>query len=207
MSDTVWFSHLPADISLNFYFHDPEKNLPYQQQADLFDAINEGETTDLSLLPRKMHLDEDRKFRRKALPRVFKVSCMYFSEEVTRVFQQFNTENIVFFPVDFYGHDGAPKLSETPYYGVAFTGNFDTVDLEEDGGRSAEVNEYDPTGPRRLGFDLEDGSVPILKDYNKHLDFWVDGRVRDCLFLSDRLHGALKKVGFERAFKAKRCKV
>lgn len=90
---------------------------------------------------------------------------------------------------------------------MAFTDNFDTVDLEADGGRSAKVNEYNPTGPRRLGDDLEDGSVPIVKDHNKDLDFWVDGNVRRCLFLSDRLHGALKKVGFERAFKAKRCRI
>lgn len=154
-----------------------------------------------------MHLDKDRKFRRKALPRIFKVSCIFFSEDVTNVFRQFTTDNVTFFPVDFFGHDGSPKLSDTPYYGVAFTENFDTIDLEADDGQSTCANPYDPSRPRFLNFDLEDGSVPVLTDYNKHLDFWVDGRVRDCLFLSDQLYHALKKARFEGPFKAKRCRI
>lgn len=92
MNDTVWFSNLPADTNLYFYFHDPEKNLPYQQKADLFDAINNDEATDLSLPPLKMYLDQKRKFRRKALPRVFNVSCIFFADKVTWIFQQLNTE-------------------------------------------------------------------------------------------------------------------
>ncbi|WLF84794.1 imm11 family protein [Moraxella sp. ZY210820] len=153
----------------------------------------------LEYLPTKLFKEPDINYSN--LPKeneiFFRITNGYLiiNEKLYDVISKFNLGKTHFSQVYIYDIETKEQLSDVPYYFVNIAEKFEFLDVENSQG--IEANFYQPEHPVRSIGEPKDDDIKLSLSAEKfNLDLWHDPKLRDSLFLSDRLTQALFKAGF-----------
>lgn len=201
MSDQVWVSRGLSDGSIHIPFRDPDTALTFRERVRLIDNVRRGVLVDRTLLPSRLVFDGPHSNSPNLLFDIFVDAYMVVSEPVMQVFPNFELGETRLFPVELLDKN-LEKITDVPYFIVAFAEARTTVS-----GGNALINIPDREGVFHLNNPLDDGDVEIFRNIPAKPDIWVDPHIVGAIFLSDRLHGALKAAGFLKRMTVKKCSV
>ena len=169
--------------------------------ADLYKRMQRGEPFAEGELPRDRHHINKWPFQ-ESLPSVIALGWIALRRDVAAVFSRFDLGQGRLHPIRLIENDRRTVISED--YAILTPGNAaDTLDFERSTSLRRQMfmqrmHYYHVTVPKPATFVLEPG-------FGMGPDVWVDSRVLNSLFLSDRLVAALAAEKMDKIFGLRRC--
>ena len=109
------------------------------------------------------------------------------------------------YPTKLFQHDRKTAI-EGEYFCLNF-GDTKEVFSRDDSPRARTPDYQDPVTYWLLPFDLKDGDIAVTSAALDGPDLWIDPKMKDAFFLSDRLVQALKAAKLTRRFGLRKCRV
>lgn len=203
-TDKIWISRAMMDSTIITAFRPDETIWSSEKIIDTRKRNTAGEPLSEEFFPTELHGKYHDYFFSEKLPDICTAGPYWIvSEPVAEVFRQFDLGESALYPVKMLQHD-----RETPVEGTYFHLNFgNTKDafLPEHSLKPRKI--YSHSDIWRVRGVPKDGDVAVRATALKGADIWLDPRLRDGLFLSDRLVQALRDARLDSSFSLSECKV
>lgn len=143
----------------------------------------------------------------KKFPDFFTLGLVAVSRKFVDVASQFELGGTTFVPFEVYQHDGIERV-ECDYYFLNF-GCYKKCFLPEHSQEDKFSHVLNPNVKDRwlIGLALKDYQIAVSSGASEGCDLWVDPRLGDVFFLSERLEKALKAAKLTRKIRRHKCAV
>ena len=206
MSEHVWMCnpHMNLRNSRGFWaglFTDEVPNKFFANQGEIITKMFSGQPFKAEDLPSEFYYYEKTKFK-QSLPQIFNATYVFVNEKAAEIFHAHDLGGGGLYPITLFEND---KVTEIPAnICILNCGNAkDTVLVEE----SKAIEPFEAIeGTYRTSLPKpEDDDVVVSADCLEGPDIWVDPRMYECFFVSDRFGRALIKAKLKAALDMQRC--
>jgi hypothetical protein len=203
---TVWASNVMINPAmLRPMTHSFNADAQSRFVSDIRRRNDGGEPLGPECFPPEVFVAKGAKNNYESLPNIFFAGSYWIvSEAVAAVMRQFDLGNTNLYPVSVFRKD-----RQTPIGDTWFCLNFGNAKRAFLGEQSTGAQKFGSGTTDRWNAPtiLKDGQLAMTADALAGPDIWVDPRIFDLFFVSDRLAKALKHAGLASAFGFKKCKV
>ena len=137
-------------------------------------------------------------------PPAFANAGVYFSELALSVVQSFDTGPAIFHPIDLLDYVTGEPLNLRYYFWVYVSGK---DALLPDQARMIRLSHYPKTGRYRPRTEIKDDCIALSRAALEGADLWVDRRLLDVFFVSDRLAQVLDAAGMAKELELRSCRI
>ena len=137
-------------------------------------------------------------------PPIFESDIVYFSESALEVLSWFDTGPAIFHPVDLLDYKTGAPLNLRYHQWVYVSGKDAFL---PDQAEKIVFDHYRKSGRYRPATEIKDGSLALSHAALSGADLWVDQRLRDVFFVSDRLAQALDAAGMAEGLELRSCRI
>ncbi|MBY4894413.1 hypothetical protein KUL25_16780 [Rhodobacteraceae bacterium N5(2021)] len=207
MTERIWFCDVPRSTSALIGFaaaasDDPDRLEVSKRLKPIFTANWRGEKVSEGDVPDKLYYRQPGRFR-KPVPPVFVNGFTYLRADVAEILRAHDMGQAALFAVNLFQNDKV-----TPVEGDVFTLNVanskPTIDPESFGLRRFVPGQDWYVLPRDL--PARHGNFTAPRSTLEGPDLWVDPRIVQTMFFSDRLVQSLKAAKLHRQFDLYPCK-
>jgi hypothetical protein len=200
--ETIWISDAPNNTRLIKSFTHDENTWTDKQTIETRKRNGKGDALSADCFPTHLHIIYRDKSYQK-LPDIFHAGpYLVVSEAVADVLRQFDMGRGALYPVRLMNHRQTRQIGGSYFH--LNIGNTKEAFLPEYTDRAEKLYDH-------LDFwsvtPVDDGEISLLAAALDGPDIWIDIRLRNSFFLSDRLAKALKAAKLTRSFGLRRCRV
>ncbi|WP_129140055.1 imm11 family protein [Modicisalibacter coralii] len=201
---TVWATNIFTNSDLIYAFF-ADNYLEDEDAAwDAMKRANRGEPLPVERFPREMYvMSQYNKY--KKLPHIFKAGGFWVvSQRFAEVLRRFELGKTALYPVRLFQHDRTTPF-DGEYFCLAFGETQDTFVPEESPRiRKVPFRKTDIWEPKHTDNDY---GLAFEKTVLQGVDLWMDKKMEDVFFLSDRLYQDLNAEKLAKPLAPYRCRV
>ncbi|PID36911.1 MAG: hypothetical protein CR993_02805 [Rhodobacterales bacterium] len=183
------------------------KGFSSQEEGDkhyeLLRRIDGGELVPKEEMPRRFFHSANDQVEMK-LPIVFNTPFLLLKDKAIRIFKEFDLGNAYFHPVELFHFDRTTPVKGQNVSMICIGNVKDTVRVDQ----SQRIKLRRPNNPNvyKISVFVEDDEVVTKASALNDPDIWIDPRIHNAWFFSDRLAQALIKAGLKETLRMVRTK-
>ncbi|WP_136660301.1 hypothetical protein [Nitratireductor sp. XY-223] len=200
---TVWVSRAMMDSTLIKPFIMDVLEADKEKAVETIRLAEKGVAVERDRYPLKMWVSYPDRWEEN-LPYIFTAGGFWtVSQELADVLQQFGLGSTRLYPTELFQHDRVTPIEGT-YFCLAF-GEQKACFEPDASPRARKI--YPDKDLWKMSLAPKDDDLALTHNALLGVDLWIDPRVRNAIFLSDRLVEALKAATLTKRLGLRRCRV